>query len=1115
MALSNHQRVGERLICWRTGSGREWSGLGGSYTATDGCSRSTACCTSLIGIPIPTIRPFCSRGCKPRGRAALAKCCRGPRTTTCPLLRQARNNWAHHGKFTSDETVRVLDQCELVLRDFKATEQAERVQNLRRGLQRQIFAEQTRTEQRRAASGAARGRPLAGLTPWREVVSPHRDVGGGKVHAGGVRRRPVAGAKGAGRGGVSGPAGFLRPYIHHRRAGGSDPHRRPAAVGTGRRTGGGAADQFRGGGKTHSLIALYHLASSTPTARLPGVDELLASEDLSIPERVSRAAFIGSAASVSDPEVKDDGTVVHTLWGEIAWQLGGREGYEIVARDDLAATNPGAKMVELFERFGPALVLIDEWVSYARDLPSRAEETGTPAGNFDTQFTFAQALTEAAAAVDDTLVLISIPSSKLEVGGEKGQQALEKLKNVVSRRSAQWRAASTDESFEIVRRRLFEPVPSKAARRRDAVVRAYQDLYRNDPDEFPAEVREVAYRRRMEASYPVHPELFDRLYQDWSTLERFQRTRGMLRLMAAVISALWEGGDSSLMIMPGTLPMQSGKVLPEIIKYLEDRWDPIIKTDVDGPNSLPLRIDRRTRSLGRYSAARRVARTAFLGTAPQADDRRGVDARRIVLGCVQPGERPGAFNDALRKLARDATYLYNRDTRYWYDIKPTLTRLARDRAADFSEAESDLEIRRRVTAGVAKGTAFGGVHVFPEGPGDVPDEDEAVRLVILPPTASCQAKDFKSSTAAEKAEEILVQRRSGPRINQNLLVFMAADASRVEELRDGTRQWLAWKSIYDDREAAGLNLTPASVDQVRERIKDADTTVQVRIMETFNHLLVPAKQPGRSEIAWQRVPAGGSRDLITRAADRLRSSEQLITAYSGILVRIDLDGRQDPDGRPVDLWEDGAHLGVRQLWNYYCQYLYMPRLANFGVLAAAVSSGVAMTTWNPETFAFAQAHDPRQDRYLGLQTAQNVSVGESHTAVLVHPDRAHRQISGDAARRAAEEAKAAWNEGDSPDGKSCAHDGDDNFTPPDDARRDSSPPPPTRFYARKDLDLLRAVRDIGDILAEITHHLKSPDSQVTLTLEINADSAGYSPSTVRTVSENAPQLGFEDFSFEE
>ncbi len=188
-------------------------------------------------------------------------------------------------------------------------------------------------------------------------------------------------------------------------------------------------------------------------------------------------------------------------------------------------------------------------------LPSREAEAQVVGGHFDTQFTFAQALTEAAASVPNVVVLVSIPASDIEVGGDKGQEALARLRNVVRRNSAQWKPAEDDESFEIVRRRLFEPMTPENARVRDGVIKAFCDYYRENEADFPSEVADGDYRRRMELSYPIHPELFDRLYKDWSTLDRFQRTRGVLRLMATVISVLWQRGDQNLLIMPGTIPM--------------------------------------------------------------------------------------------------------------------------------------------------------------------------------------------------------------------------------------------------------------------------------------------------------------------------------------------------------------------------------------------------------------------------------------------------------------------------------------------------------------------------------------------------------------------------------
>ncbi len=123
--------------------------------------------------------------------------------------------------------------------------------------------------------------------------------------------------------------------------------------------------------------------------------------------------------------------------------------------------------------------------------------------------------------------------------------ALAALRNVVSRVAAAWRPANAEESFEIVRRRLFQPLPEPNYVSRDNTAKAFCDLYRSNHQEFPPECREADYERKLKAAYPIHPEIFERLYQDWSGLVKFQRTRGVLRLMAAVIHRLWESNDRS------------------------------------------------------------------------------------------------------------------------------------------------------------------------------------------------------------------------------------------------------------------------------------------------------------------------------------------------------------------------------------------------------------------------------------------------------------------------------------------------------------------------------------------------------------------------------------------
>lgn len=358
-----------------------------------------------------------------------------------------------------------------------------------------------------------------------------------------------------------------------------------------------------------------------------------------------------------------------TLWGELAWQLGGKEAFARLAADDEKATSSGDVLRELFLEYGPCLVLIDEWVAYGRQLHDQSD---LPAGGFETQFTFAQVLTESAKLANNCLLVISLPAS--DSATSPHAQALDRLRNVVGRVESSWRPASAEEGFEIVRRRLFEPLsdPSQFTDR-DVVARAFADLYRTQHQEFPPECRDSDYEKRVKAAYPIHPEIFDRLYNDWSTLVKFQRTRGVLRLMAAVIHSLWEKGDRNPLILPANISIDDPRVQFELTRYLPENWVPVIEMDVDGPNSLPLRLDAEVPNLGKFAASRRVARTIYMGSAPTATAaHRGIEDRRVKLGCVMPGETPAVFGDALRRLAGAATYLYQDGSRYWYSTQPTV-----------------------------------------------------------------------------------------------------------------------------------------------------------------------------------------------------------------------------------------------------------------------------------------------------------------------------------------------------------------------------------------------------------------------------------------------------------
>lgn len=1033
-------------------------------------------------------------------------------------LRDVRNNWAHNEQFSSNDAIRALDSMERLLNAVSASDAASEVGQMRMDLMRSLFDEQRRAEMRKKSFQPTAGNPQGGLKPWREVVTPHPDVASGRYQQAEFAADLWQVYQGEGSDEYKHPTEFFRRTFL------TEGLSRLLSQAILRLNGQGGDPVVElqtnfGGGKTHSMLALYHLFSGTPIGDLPGADELVKELGTVLPANVKRAVFVGTQISPGKPHKKPDGTLVRTVWGEIAWQLGGKEGYKLIKEDDERATNPGNSLKLLFNKYGPCLILIDEWVAYARQLHTNAD---LPAGSFETHFTFAQALSEAAKAAKNTLLVVSIPASEsphqkegrgvtdIEVGGERGREALSRLKNAIGRVEASWRPASPDEGFEIVRRRLFQPLSGDQFIARDAVARAFVDVYGSQQQEFPTECREADYERRMKMAYPIHPELFDRLYNDWSTLDKFQRTRGVLRLMAAVIHSLWERQDANLLIMPGNVPVEDQIVQFELTRYLEDQWVPVLEKDVDGANSLPLALDRDNPNLGRYSAARRVARTIYMGSAPTLRAaHRGIDDRQVKLGCVQPGEAVATFGDALRRLTDSATYLYVDGKRYWYSTQPTVARLADDRATQLHDDQVSEELLKRLRDEAKTRGDFSKVHACVPS-SDIPDEKDA-RLVILGPEFPHTNKNVGSRACLEAAA-ILETRGSSPRNYKNSLVFLAGDANRLRELEQAVRQYLAWSSIWDDK--VTLNLDQFQSRQAETKRKSADEAVDLRIIESYHWLLVPSQPDPKGEVEWADIKVSGQDRLATRASKKLKNEESLFVQMGAIRLRTELDR--------IPLW-NGNHVGIKQLGEYLARYLYLPRLRDEQVLIAAIQDGVSSLTWQDEAFAYAEAWDDTRQRYQGLKCGTTVRVIVDERSVLVKSETALGQIEKDR-QTAAIAAQSAQSTGGS-------HSVSLNSSSPIGANASSSvplaktkqqPPVPSapklgRFHASVSIDPLRLGRDASRIAEEVIQHLTGlVGAEVEITLEIQAALPdGATDKLVRDVTENCRTLKFTDYGFEE
>ncbi|MEU0677774.1 DUF499 domain-containing protein [Streptomyces sp. NPDC006172] len=1037
-------------------------------------------------------------------------------------MNAVRNQWAHGEKFTADDTLRALDTAERLLRAVHADPAlVEDIRESRQALHRQVTEEETKKAARRAR--AVPSVAAEGLRPWRDVLIPHEDVARGDFNASEFAADLWRVARGEGAAEYTEPEEFFqRTYLTNgleellakslRRISG-DPNAAPVI---------NLQTNF-GGGKTHSMMALYHLyAPGLQVNRLPqDLQELIAAAPGGgLPGgTVHRAVLVGNELGIGQPDVKADGTVVNTMWGQLAWGLGGRQAYDIIAEADRTSTSPGTALLQdLIAAYAPCVILIDEWVQYAGPLFGN---DNLPAGSFETHFSFAQSLTEAVASVDGAQLLVSIPASatgeisaadQYDIGGENNRTALERLLNVVHRKAEDWRPASPDESFEIVRRRLFQTATSDVQAEINKVARLYTQFYGTEKREFPAGCDTMDYERRIKSTYPIHPELFARLYEDWSTLPKFQRTRGVLRLMSNVIHALWRDQNQSPMIMPGDVPIHDTRVNQELTYYLEDRWKPIIDADVDGPDSTPASVDKEKPVLGQRGMSRRVARTVFMGSAPRIHAaRKGMSEPHIRLGMAIPGEPLGNFRTALNALADRSTYLYGDGERHWYDTHANITRTAKDEANKLLDDVDKVwaDVVRRLSVVQSVRGQFDAVHAAPLPASDIPDNDRA-RLVLLHPRFTHRgAKDVPDTEALSFAQEALDQYRSSTRQHRNALVFLAPDRKEIEEVAEAVREYLGWKQVLTQH--VQLDLTENQRTQARTRMEKADETVSLRLGKAYRWVLVPEQVPG-AKIEWVnfKVDLQAIDDAANQVGDRLKRQGMLYVQQAPAVLHqriVDALGQE---------WNRDGCISVGRLWELHTKYPYMNRLRDRSVLDQGVEDVLSHITWETDGFALATAHDPATGRYLGLVLpCRNVSFGQiTDSTLLVRADLAVVQEAADLAAAAARQQEPTDQNEDAADGTGTSGQG---FGGPSVSPRPTPDAPvpaptplprvPTRFYAHARLDTEQYSKYGTKYAFEILQHLEAVGADVEITVEIQATAPGGFPADkVRTLTENANTL---------
>ena len=593
------------------------------------------------------------------------------------------------------------------------------------------------------------------------------------------------------------------------------------------------------------------------------------------------------------------------------------------------------------------LILLDEVVAFARQLRGL---------DYDAFHAFMQSLTEAAAAVPGAVVVGSLPQSGVEVGDEQGRDALKRLEKIFGRVQSAWTPASGIETFEIVRRRLFQPLDEAGERARDETIKAFRRLYRENRADFPPEVREAAYEEQMRRAYPIHPEVLRRFSGDWSVLDKFQRTRGILKIMANAVYGLWSGESTAPLIMPALLPFRDTKVRTALLEPLHPAFGPILQSEVDGDQSLAARIEAQRPRLLKARAATLAARAVFFATAPHAGAASGgMSGTYLRLACAQPDDQIAIYGEALQEIAARAAHLYRDGDSYWFSPQPTLNKLVADRARDVTAEQADQRMVEVLREEQRSRAGFPRVHAAPDDLTDIEDR-RSVALVILPPAAVHDTGTGPQSPAAVLARETIARRGTGQRRFRNALVFVAADATNIDAARENARREIAWRSILKDDDLK-QNLTQAQISNAEKEEKRSRDALHRSIRGAWVHIL----HPGHSNV---------TDDVRSLTAGYVMRSTRLVNRGGGKSVpqavweRVSTDGTVIGEIGPDNLlnslepvWPaDRPHLPIEEIRDWFASYVYLPRLRDDATLDGALQRLVEDIAYD---FAFASSHSTR------------------------------------------------------------------------------------------------------------------------------------------------------------
>lgn len=585
-----------------------------------------------------------------------------------------------------------------------------------------------------------------------------------------------------------------------------------------------------GGGKTHCLIALYHVFSEEITNDI--VKEIL--EENELPSKTKVVCLDGTEYNCEKGNSREKGVTVRTLWGDLAYQLDGKVGYELIRENDENRTSPGAELIGTLLGEDPILILIDELSLYYE----KASAISVGSSSLERQTnTFLYDLLRAVSTKANAAVVLTLASSQDAFGKWIGtiNQAIAEAHSIIARKAKVLFPTEEDEMYGVIRRRLFSSWDASIGK---DIAKAYIELYRQY-DEIPDAYKTPDYQEKIEKSYPFHPELLNILESRISSIAIFQKTRGALRLLAKVIKDVWTRNEEDIyVILPGNVSLENEAIKNELTgKIGKEELIPVIHADIatNSGNAKSQEIDKSYVDKGLPPLATRIANCIFLNSLIFGE-MKGRDKNSILIGTLTPGVNPDVIISLISKMTKEYWYLKDVGDRLFFDSQPTIAKILQD----YMKIVGPGEVRARIQTEIEKlfkGSYFSH-YIQPNGPSDVKDDMELKLLIMDYETVNFDSKDDPIPEVIQQIWDY--EKNNRPRVYKNTLFFMVGANNLISRLNDVAQEYEAYKKMEEYPEDLE-SLSQHQRDELEALIKQSDQELSISVANVYRFLVFPQK----------------------------------------------------------------------------------------------------------------------------------------------------------------------------------------------------------------------------------------------------------------------------------